>query len=94
MAITNINPEAFFDAMIKTGKKLADRDAMREELDRARADTPVIDAVLQCLVVANAQALCSGHEVDASGAQRDLIVLLALRRLEQQERLGEIARLN
>jgi hypothetical protein len=86
MNLSQIRFRAFFNAVVTVNKQLQSREGTTQLLDAAREDTPIIDEMLRETKLIEAQCDDPG-ELDEMRRtmQRDLIVMLALRHLEQHD---------
>ncbi len=82
MNLRELELDTFMDAIVRVHEQMADDDAFQDLLDSASKDIPIIAELLAEMNKLYQQEDGPQKEKGVATAQRDLMVLLALREIE------------
>jgi len=85
MNVSDLNLDGLCENLVRVGAQLSTPSTLRALLDRARADTPIIDEFIgQIELMAQDKSLKHRKRV-LELAKRDLHIFLALREIEREQ---------
>ena len=85
MNVSDLNLEGLLEHVSRVQARLSRSSTLRSLLDRARADTPIIDELLDQIALMLKDKSLRHRKKVIGLAERDLLVLLALRELEREQ---------
>lgn len=85
MNVSDLNLEVLFETMRRVRAQMSTLSVQRALLNRARADTPIVDDILDQIELMAHEESPSQRSRGLECALRDMLIFLALREIEREQ---------